>query len=515
MNSAARGLLAGLLMFVAPHLAQAGTTVITHGYAINATQPPVWTLTMAKAILAAAGDPSNCGAIGGTTPVGSVFVYAPDVGSWDFYCGSNTSNGEIVLVFNWAEESDGADTGGTQGFAEAAADALYAALRDPQLAGNFAGLDLLAGDVHFIGHSRGAVVNSDCVERLAVAGIAVDQVTSLDPHPVDGTLDNPLGPLDWGDRAPVTWTNIGFTDNYWRADGGGFPAYFDFDGMPLDVDLDLDLGAAIEGPGDFDPVYEHIETHAWYHGTIDLAATNDGDGTQIDNEALTSWYDFGGVPARDRTGFYYSAIAQGARPGLVSGVDPAWSPYEIYNGDFEIVDGSGVNLGVGYAGWRFHGGDKAGIATPWSSLSPPAGSTYYLTLSPGTNTQSLTHNRLYVDDSVGVLELMRRVALPSANDRLQIVLSDGAVETVIADVDLTAATGWELASFSVPAANVGRTQTLRFALDGGGDGVEAVVDLDDLHFVPEPCGLLTLAVGSVGLIALARRREVGRERIRD
>jgi hypothetical protein len=84
---------------------------------------------MAEAILAADGDPSDCGAIGGETPIGTVFSYSPEFGTWDYYCGSDTPNGEIALVFNWAEESDSADAGGTQGFAEAAADALYAAHR--------------------------------------------------------------------------------------------------------------------------------------------------------------------------------------------------------------------------------------------------------------------------------------------------------------------------------------------------------------------------------------------------
>ena len=513
MKRAMFSLLVSVLLAGAPHIAAAGTTVITHGFAANATTPALWTFTMAEAILAADGDPSDCGAIGGEVPLGSVFLYSPDSGAWDFYCGSDTPNGEIVLVFNWAEESDGVDTGGTQGFAEAAADALYAALRDPWFAGNFVGVDLLAGDVHFIGHSRGAVVNSDCVERLAVAGIAVDQITTLDPHPVDGTLDNPLGPLDWGDRGPVTWTNVAFADNYWRADGGGFPAYFDFDGMSLDVDLDLFLGDAIEGPGDFDPVYEHVETHAWYHGTIDWAATNDGDGTAIDNEPFTDWYAVGGVPARVMTGFYYSAIAQGIRPNPVSGVDPNWSPHEIYNGDFEIVNADAANLGIGYAGWRFHGGDKAGTLIPWSSADPPAGSTYYLTLFAGANNRSLTHNRLFIDASVGAIEFTRRVAIASANDRLQVVLSDGIVEETLADVDLSAATPWEIVSFDVPVASVGRTRAIRFAIDGGGDGVEAVVDLDDLHFVPEPGGGLALAAGWLGLSVLARRRD-GNGRIR-
>jgi len=510
MRQGIRALLALLLITGAPAPARAATTVITHGFQANATAPPNWVFTMAEAILAAAGDPSNCGAIAGQTPVGTVFRYSPQSGSWDFYCGSLVPNGDIALVFDWAEESDSVDTGGTRGFAEAAADALYAALRDPWLPGNFEGVDLLASELHFIGHSRGAVVNSDCVERLAAAGLAVDQVTTLDPHPIDGTLDNPLGPLDWGDRAPLTWTNVGFTDNYWRADGGGFPAYFDFDGMPLPVDLDLDLGAAIEAPGDLN---DHVEVHAWYHGTIDLLASNDGDGTQIDNEAK-DWYGFAGVPARDMTGFYYSSIVGGPRPGPVGGVDPAWSPHSIYNGDFEIVDGA-PNLGIGYAGWRFHGGDKPGIAVPWSSLDPPPGSSYYLSLFAGADSESLTHNRLYVDASVGAIELTRRIAVASANDRLQIVLSDGISEELLADEDLSVVTPWEIVSFELPPASVGRTHAIRFALDGGGDGVEAVVDLDDLHFVPEPGGALPLAVVGVGVIALARRRASGGERIPD
>ena len=85
---------------------------------------------------------------------------------------------------------------------------------------------------------------------------------------------------------------------------------------------------------------------------------------------------------------------------------------------------------------------------------------------------------------------------------------------MLADVDLSTPTAWETVSFAVPAASVGRTRTLRFALDGGGDGVEAVVDLDDLQFVPEPGGALPLAAGGAGLFALARRRDARRARTR-
>jgi hypothetical protein len=94
------------------------------------------------------------------------------------------------------------------------------------------------------------------------------------------------------------------------------------------------------------------------------------------------------------------------------------------------------------------------------------------------------------------------------------VLSDGITDEVLADVDLLATTSWEVVSFDIPAQSVGLTQTLRFVIDGGGDGVEAVVDLDDLHFVPEPRGALLLAAGGAVLIGLANRREVSRERSR-
>lgn len=483
--------------------AHAGSTILTHGFNALSTNPPDWVFALGRAVLAADGDASDCGAIGGQTPIGSVLVYEPSDGSWTHECGSLTPNGEIVLVFNWSEESDGLTVGGTQGFAEAAADALYAALRDPVLPGAFAGQDLLAGDVHFVGHSRGAVVNSDCAERLAAAGIPIDQVTALDPHPVDGTLDYPLSLADWGDRAPVTWTGVDFTDNYWRADGGGLGAA-DFDGMSLPVDVDLDLGGAIEGFLDVDPIFEHTEVHAWYFGTIDLTANDDNAGTSIDNELFTDWWDDAGVPARDLTGFYYSAIVGGARPGPVAGMAPGWSPQSIYNGSFEIVNSEVQYLGVGYAGWYYHGGDKAGVLVPWNSLDPPVGSNYYATLL--SLDDELMHNRLYVDSSVGALELKRRVSTASPNDRLQISLVDSVGDVMIADAALSSTTGWETISFPIAALQNDRSYALRLRLDGGGDGVESIVDLDDLQFIPEPPATLQVFAGVVVLGILQRRR---------
>ena len=48
---------------------------------------------------------------------------------------------------------------------------------------------------------------------------------------------------------------------------------------------------------------------------------------------------------------------------------------------------------------------------------------------------------------------------------------------------------------------------VRFEIDGGGDGVEAVVDLDDIHFVPEPGGWLQIAAGLLFLVGVRGRRQ--------
>ncbi len=495
----------------APGLARAGTTVITHGFEFSFS-PPGWMFTMAKAILVEAGDPSDCGAGGG--PVGTVFEYIPATGVWEFECGSSTPNGEIVLIFNWATESDILNEGGTQGYAEAAADALYAALRDPQLPVAFASVDLLTDPVHLIGHSRGTIVTSDCVERLAAAGIAIDQVSPLDPHPVNGTLDHPVLSLpDWLDRPPVYWSTVSFQDNYWRADGGGkFSS--DFDGMSLAAsDVDFDLGSKIEAEA-ADPPIEHSEVRAWYHGTIDQNTTSDGGAPPItiDMDTLIGgnlWYD---SPARDMTGFFYSAIEGGTRPSGGQRTDPSYSPREIYNGDFEIVNSAGMFFGVGHAGWRYHGGDKSGILTGWNSADPPPGSTYYLTLLPGDST--LTHNRLYIDRSIRAVRMDFRVFTPSPDDRFRVSLVDETGTEFIGGRSTLLATGWHKIAFTIPTERRGQTQRLRLQIDGGATvTVEATVDVDNLEFlllgVPSLPGwwgwMLALALLFATALALRRR----------
>ncbi|MEW5801748.1 MAG: hypothetical protein AB1847_06540 [bacterium] len=208
------------------------TTVITHGYT---TMEPLgqqavyadWMIPMAEGI-----RERSSGA-------GTVLEYIPATGQWESVDPIVTP-GDIILIFNWQQESDILNAGGTKGFAEAAADALYAALCDPQVPAALEGSNFLANNLHFIGHSRGAVVNSEVVERIVSAGYVVDHVTTLDPHPVNGTL--PPLMFDFEDAEPRTWQGVTWADNYWREDG----TQIDYNGMIINGAYNVDLGPRIE-----------------------------------------------------------------------------------------------------------------------------------------------------------------------------------------------------------------------------------------------------------------------------
>ena len=141
------------------------------------------------------------------------------------FSASETRSGELVLLFDWAYESNEVIQGA--GWTEAAGDALFSML---------AGLGLVnpkdptaSKKLHFIAHSFGSAVTSEAVERLAHFGIPVDQVTLLDPHDfnqglgVDGrmaqsSLNQPAG------YGATKWNNVSFMDVYLQTRGANSSA---------------------------------------------------------------------------------------------------------------------------------------------------------------------------------------------------------------------------------------------------------------------------------------------------
>jgi hypothetical protein len=289
----------------------AGVTIITHGFDDDTTG---WVSTMADAIANRAGGKS------------AVAIYTLDVGldsnsnlavlGFDHQSGTATtitaSSGETIIKLDWSTVSDG--TYSTVQVGDVAAAWLMAT---PD---GLPSLDELP--IHLIGHSRGASLNTEIAKDLGEHNIWVDQFTSLDPHPVNGGSNNPLG-ISFGDEPMITWSNIVFADDYWRTNGDGDS--LDPNGLPVVGAFTQSLAASVQA--DF-VSSAHDSVHAWYFGTIDPHAKSDSDGISIPS----AWYgNSSALPARDRTGFDFSLIANGKRPaagiatafgGTAARVDP-------------------------------------------------------------------------------------------------------------------------------------------------------------------------------------------------
>ncbi len=439
-------------------------TVLTHGYSLNG-EKGVWVEAMAGAIVARAG-------------AGAVFRHDQATGAWEEVSGTyEPAAAPLVLIFRWLDDFDKA--GPDWGFAEAAGDALAAALRDPVLV-TVGGAPLpppvggLVGrPLHLLGHSRGAIVNSEAVRRLGAAGISVDHVTTMDPHPVNGTLDAPYFDFDWGDPLPQKWSNVVWADNYWRADGGGLIDAFDFDGIPipgaLDTELDEEsLECCAYG-------FSHSDVHLWYHGTIDIGpAPCDGEEC-IDAGMRLTWWPEGYA----QRGFFYARLGGGSsqRPPQPAGTQPGAVP-SLAGGSFAEAS---------RAGWLYHGGSLQGAIVNEGGVT-------FLKLGAGFGPTAV-HNRFHLPADARAVRFDHRLITPdtgAGDDRLFLRLTSLAGTTVTLEPPLALgppATGW------VPGHRIdipypvprGRTYTLTLAIESGATAV-AVVGVENLEIATGPLG---------------------------
>ncbi|MBP0022028.1 MAG: DNA/RNA non-specific endonuclease [Cyanobacteria bacterium SBLK] len=345
----------------------------------------------------------------------------------------------LVILPEWATggESKVADTG----FSEAAADAFYASLVSlDQLLGGDVGERNNDGEVvrlyddegdlirkhgaifdsplHFVGHSRGTVVNSEIIQRLGTdfpeaggkqeSGQRDLQMTTLDPHDFrQESLRLPL--LDYRDFYEPevrVWENVTFADNYYQTVGGGLTP----NGREID---EADVNMSFNGlPGFEEEIFgiggPHMRILDWYFGTMDLdeekvsreswdlpgqkpleeGRVYDQLGEESVEDLLSGaipdemyWYNAGGSSEGIGTGWFYSVQGGGDRPLLaetertevsydnthedvVRGDDPIPA---IFNGNFDVGLSDDPNAPV--PGWSFHSRSKSNATSP----TPPNG----------------------------------------------------------------------------------------------------------------------------------------------
>ena len=126
---------------------------------------------------------------------------------------------------------------------------------------------------------------STVAKLLATRGVWVEQLTTLDPHPV----------FPGDEPAKYVWDNVLFADNYWRAGAGGFDGEVVYGARNVNLEGVIYNPISILGP-------DHVAVHAYYHGTIDQNALR-VDGVDIP----TAWYDVTkGTGPRNGIGFYFA-----------------------------------------------------------------------------------------------------------------------------------------------------------------------------------------------------------------
>lgn len=125
----------------------------------------------------------------------------------------------LVLLPDWVQNLE--SVWSNSGFSEAAADAFFTSLVGfNQQLGNDA---LFNSPMHFIGFSRGTVVNSEIIQRLGTF-FPEDtnpnkfpdlQMTTVDPHDFNQPSLPPLVE-DFFDPKVQVWENVTFADNYYQ-----------------------------------------------------------------------------------------------------------------------------------------------------------------------------------------------------------------------------------------------------------------------------------------------------------
>lgn len=399
---------------------------------------------------------------------------------------------DVVLVVDWVDESDRL----THGYSEAAADVVSAALL--QLAKTY---PWLLDQLHFIGHSRGTVVNSEIIERLIFAAdddpdflpteINLDpdiHMTTLDPHPAghwhpvamnddavnsSNILVNENG--EFKRTGVVGWKGanhrVKYMDNYYQNNVEAL-----FVGMPNIPGLNtgglfanIDLTQTVNG------LAAHSLVHTWYYGTVDNLHAKEGFGygSEIDRG---NWYidSLGALQ-----GFYHSTQREGQLSVFETLESQLYDIHDdhhygryhlIFNGDFAKNPRKTVT--TVFPGWDFQGGGGNGLLN-FSTDNGGMNDHLYL----AAQYDSKTHNPIYIPNNARHLFYRLRVEDKSFNDEL--VVRVGNVED-----RYSLRNEYNYRWFSTDVSSLqGTWQTIEFAIDGHGS-ITSKVWIDDVSFYP-------------------------------
>jgi hypothetical protein len=426
--------------------------------------------------------------------------------------GDNGLSGHLVLLYDWAAESNETRAG----WGEPAGDALFSMLvglgavdpaRCPQ------------ANLHLIGHSFGTAVTSEAAERLARFRIPVANLTYLDPHDFDQPnieVDEDQRLFDLG-RPPghgaTVWNNVNLADTYYQTRGtqGSIVAGGTNDplGRPTPGAFNRHLDGADELPAgnpygvSTDSDHSYV-WHTFYQSTVEGRLRGGATAPAAFNTWNTTGWNhsvFANPQAAQPAPIFYGAT-QDHRHSEAALVDrnngqpnnaglnglglnaaqvtqgrfaPQWNPAMITSGDF----GPGESYGVSDVsqGWSHHGGGGDGDV---ESEDVGGQTNFYLELN--FNDAERTHNRLYIPYNATHLKYRRRLQDGSDNDTFRVRIGDQAIHelTNYPDADNT----WNQNVHEIPPALRGTTATITFEIlaDGALNTVDSEIGIDDVMF---------------------------------
>lgn len=315
----------------------AGVTVIIHGWNVAAGEP-TWTEAMQDAIIAELGGAAAKAKI---TVTGSKDNLTATCNPWDLNLDAAAS-GEVVVRVDWTAVANHLTTG------VPAQDVAAAIL--PKLTQSQNGEPALARlPIHLIGHSRGGGMVHELARLLGEAGVEVEQVTALDPHPLTAAdpqgLPAPLGPGNTIDTPVAVRENVLFTESYWQ--GIDYPEGQYVPGAYNREWTSLPGGYHEHASSSYRDFADHLNIYLLYLGTVDLSTPVDDGEAELGADERAAWfnaYEEDGA----KTGFCYSRIRQANRLSTdtpVSGGDAVAAGFH----DDTLLGGSGARQALSWS----------------------------------------------------------------------------------------------------------------------------------------------------------------------
>lgn len=438
---------------------------------------------------------------------------------------NNPQAGHLVLLFGWAPESNEKSAGWT----EAAGDALFALLIKFGFGQPPSGAFV---PIHFIAHSFGCAVVSECVERLAKYNMPVDQVTYLDPHDFDQQISGyDTGMRQWTLGVPAgygasVWSNVDFVDVYYQTRGNGstlgmaaIPL-----GRPIPGSYNYWMTAELPNGNPYD-IGDSDHSYIWHTFYLGTVLGQQPNGTHAPATApnwnATGW-SFSRFSGRNvaRPGKVFFNPAPPAAPtqdhrhtprqianadgtpndtGLAQlglnaaqitngGWDSAWNPLLPHNYDFSHQGKTFWTGGSMIPGWSHHGGDGHGYIG-----SENNGANHYITLRSGYVKR--VHNRMYIPhDAVRLsFNLWRRS--PSQDDTLDVYIGDRSSGLLGVFRMNGTDNNWTIKNVAIPAHLQGNVHTLTFELTTHNSTIESEAWVDNVRFNAPPPPVQRACVG--------------------